>query len=126
MNNKMIIKLVGMDLTKLITYDPDYDTLLDKHDHNHLKARKEGIKKASEKFYNFIKNLEGLEDFEIEKSYKYLKNDAWIKLDITVKKEVVNQYMLTIPDEIRLLKSQVNNIHAKLYEKNIFDFDVII
>lgn len=126
MNNKMIIKLVGMDLTKLITYDPGYDELLTKHNDDHLKARKEGIKKASDKFYNFIKNLEGLEDFEIEKSYKYLKNDQYIKLEITVKKEVIDRYMLTIPDEIRLLKSQINNIHAKLYEKNIFDFDIII
>jgi len=126
MNNKMIIKLVGMDLTKLITYDPGYDELLEKHNDNHLNARKEGIKKASNKFYNFMKNLEGFEDFEVEKSYKYLKNDQYIKLEITVKKEVVNRYMLTIPDEIRLLKTQINNIHAKLYEKNIFDFDIII
>lgn len=126
MNNKMIIKLVGMDLTKLITYDPGYDELLNKYNDDHLKARKEGIKIASNKFYNFIQNLEGFEDFEVEKSYKYLKNEAYIKLEITVKKEVVDRYMLTIPDEIRLLKAQVNNIHAKLYEKNIFDFDVII
>lgn len=126
MNNKMIVKLVGMDLTKLITYDPGYDALLEKYNDDHLKARKEGIKIASNKFYNFIRNLEGFEDFEIEKSYKYLKNEAYIKLEITVKKEVIYRYMLTIPDEIRLLKAQVNNIHAKLYEKNIIDFDVII